>query len=154
MSTHSNTPAWRIPWTEEPGRPQSIVSHRVGHDWSDLAHMHTHSSLCYFIYFLAQIISVLVFGSSFSWLLDVSLSVCITLNVSCFLQNSYIILNYVLIFVPFQPLPLSFLAITLGPWELWPSLSCSSLHLQCLEECLLLLLLLSRFSRVRLCATL
>ena len=99
MSTHSSTLAWRIPWTEEPGRLQSIASHRVGHDWSDLAHMHTHWSLCYFTYFLAQIISVLVFGSSFSWLLDVHLSVCITLNVSSFLQNSYIILNYVLIFV-------------------------------------------------------
>ena len=24
--------AWEIPWTEEPGRPQSIVSQRVGHD--------------------------------------------------------------------------------------------------------------------------
>ena len=32
--------AWRIPWTEEPGRLQSIGSHRVGHDWSDLACMH------------------------------------------------------------------------------------------------------------------
>ena len=29
--------AWKIPWTEEPGRQQSMGSHRVGHDWSDLA---------------------------------------------------------------------------------------------------------------------
>ena len=29
---------WRIRWTEEPSRLQSIGSHRVGHDWSDLAH--------------------------------------------------------------------------------------------------------------------
>ena len=28
--------ACRIPWTEEPGRPQSMGSQRVGHDWSDL----------------------------------------------------------------------------------------------------------------------
>ena len=28
---------WRTPWTEEPGRPQSIGSQRVGHDYSDLA---------------------------------------------------------------------------------------------------------------------
>ena len=28
---------WKIPWTEEPGRLQSMGSHRVGHDWSDLA---------------------------------------------------------------------------------------------------------------------
>jgi len=31
MSTHSTILAWRIPWTEEPGRLQSIDSHRVGH---------------------------------------------------------------------------------------------------------------------------
>ena len=28
--------AWSIPWTEEPGEPQSIGSHRVGHDLCDL----------------------------------------------------------------------------------------------------------------------
>jgi len=29
---HSSTLTWRIPWTKEPGRLQSIGSHRVGHD--------------------------------------------------------------------------------------------------------------------------
>ena len=29
---HSSILAWRIPWTEEPGGPQSMGSHRVGHD--------------------------------------------------------------------------------------------------------------------------
>ena len=37
MATHSRTLAWSIPWTEEPGGLQSMGSHRVGHDWSDLA---------------------------------------------------------------------------------------------------------------------
>ena len=32
MAIHSSTLAWRIPWTEEPGRPQSVGSQRVGHD--------------------------------------------------------------------------------------------------------------------------
>jgi len=32
MATHSSTLAWRIPWTEEPGRLQSMGSLRVGHD--------------------------------------------------------------------------------------------------------------------------
>ena len=32
MAPHSSTLAWRIPWTEEPGRLQSMVSLRVGHD--------------------------------------------------------------------------------------------------------------------------
>ena len=31
------------PWTEEPGRLQSMGSQRVGHDWSDLVRMHTQS---------------------------------------------------------------------------------------------------------------
>ena len=37
MPTHSNVLAWRIPGTGEPGRLPSMGSHRVGHDWSDLA---------------------------------------------------------------------------------------------------------------------
>ena len=32
MATHSGTPAWKIPWMEKPGKLQSIVSQRVGHD--------------------------------------------------------------------------------------------------------------------------
>ena len=32
MAIHSSTIAWKIPWTEEPGRLQSMGSHRVGHD--------------------------------------------------------------------------------------------------------------------------
>ena len=31
MATHSSVLAWRIPWTEEPGRLQSMRSQRVGH---------------------------------------------------------------------------------------------------------------------------
>ena len=34
MAPHSNTLAWKIPWTEEPGRLQSMGSLRVGHDWA------------------------------------------------------------------------------------------------------------------------
>ena len=38
MANHSNVLAWRIPGTGEvPGRLPSMGSHRVGHDWSDLA---------------------------------------------------------------------------------------------------------------------
>ena len=32
MATHASILAWRIPWTEEPGRLPSIASHGVGHD--------------------------------------------------------------------------------------------------------------------------
>ena len=49
MATHSNTLAWRIPWTEEPGRLQSMGSQRVGQDcvtkfhfsMKRIRHMHT-----------------------------------------------------------------------------------------------------------------
>ena len=37
MATHSSILAWRIPWTEEPGRLQSMGPQRVGHGRSNLA---------------------------------------------------------------------------------------------------------------------
>ena len=55
MAPHSSTLAWKIPWTEEPGRLQSIGLLRVRHDWAtslSLFHFHalekemaTHSSV-------------------------------------------------------------------------------------------------------------
>ena len=55
MATHSSTLAWKTPWTEEPGRLQSMGSLRVGHDLSTFTftfHFHalekemeTHSSV-------------------------------------------------------------------------------------------------------------
>ena len=45
-ATHCSILSWRISWTGEPGRLQSIELHRVGHDLSDLARMH----LCYGLY--------------------------------------------------------------------------------------------------------
>ena len=41
IATHSSIFAWRIRWTEEPGRLQSIGSHRVGHNRSNLAQFGT-----------------------------------------------------------------------------------------------------------------
>ena len=37
MATHSSVLAWRIPGTGEPSGLPSMRSHRVGHDWSNLA---------------------------------------------------------------------------------------------------------------------
>ena len=34
MAPHSSTLAWKIPWTEEPDRLQSMGSRRVGHNWA------------------------------------------------------------------------------------------------------------------------
>ena len=46
MAPHSSTLAWKILWTEEPGRLQSMGLLRVGHDWANsLEEMATHSSV-------------------------------------------------------------------------------------------------------------
>ena len=39
MATHSSILAWKIPWTEEPGRLQSAGAERVGHDWATNTHV-------------------------------------------------------------------------------------------------------------------
>ena len=38
LATHSSTLAWKIPWTEKPGRLQSMGLQRVGHDWVTSLH--------------------------------------------------------------------------------------------------------------------
>ena len=45
MATHSSILVWKIPWTEEPGRLQSVGWQRVRHDWSNLAHTCIHLSM-------------------------------------------------------------------------------------------------------------
>ena len=44
MATHSSVLAWRIPWTEKPGRLQSMGSQRVGHNW--VTNTYTHMISC------------------------------------------------------------------------------------------------------------
>ena len=66
MATHSSILAWKIPWTEEPGGLPSMGSHRVGHEWSDLAEaaaflfmaitpLYRYSMICVSIYLLVDI---------------------------------------------------------------------------------------------------
>ena len=45
MAIHSNILAWRIPWTEEPGRLQSMRSQRIGYNWSNGRHTSTSTHL-------------------------------------------------------------------------------------------------------------
>ena len=40
MATHASILAWKIPWTEEPGRLQSMGKQRVGHNWATSFHFH------------------------------------------------------------------------------------------------------------------
>ena len=58
MAPHSSTLAWKIPWTEEPGRLQSMGSQRVGHDWGTkhclliLIVSDEISGICFVLFFL------------------------------------------------------------------------------------------------------
>ena len=45
MATHFSTLAWKIPWTEEPGRLQSMGLWRVGHDWATSLSLFTFHAL-------------------------------------------------------------------------------------------------------------
>ena len=46
MATQSRILAWEIPWTEEPGGPQSMRLQRVGYHWVHThTHTHTHTTL-------------------------------------------------------------------------------------------------------------
>ena len=42
MAAHSSTLTWKIPWTEEPGRLQSMGSQRVRHDRETSLSLHFH----------------------------------------------------------------------------------------------------------------
>ena len=48
MATPSSILAWRIPWTEEPGGPQSMGLQRVGHNWPTKHTLLSRLSCCYY----------------------------------------------------------------------------------------------------------
>ena len=62
MATHSSTLAWKIPWAEEPGGLPYMESHRVEHNWSDLAAALTEVNIL-FIFFWCLPNFILLFWS-------------------------------------------------------------------------------------------
>ena len=65
MATHSSVLAWRIPGTGEPGGLPSMGSHRVGHDWSDLAVAAAAAADCpYPLFQASQVFSSVQFSCS------------------------------------------------------------------------------------------
>ena len=69
MATQSSILAWEIPWTEEPGKIQSMLSQRVGHD---LVTKHTHTGKVYLFYSCLNVGAettqqVCLFPSRLSW---------------------------------------------------------------------------------------
>ena len=55
VATHSSVLAWRVPWTEKPGRLQPMGSHRVRHDWSNLAAAYIGETVADFIFLGSKI---------------------------------------------------------------------------------------------------
>ena len=74
MAPYSSTVAWKIPWMGEPGGLPSIRSHRVGHDWSNLAAAAavSHGSTPGHSVLMSERLSALVFWKSSTWLMGKS----------------------------------------------------------------------------------
>ena len=70
MAVHSSILAWRIPWTEEPGRLQSMGSQRVRHDWTTNSTLYRDKvwySNCptRSVHFLGGLLGVLIYDLAF-----------------------------------------------------------------------------------------
>ena len=72
MATHSSVLAWRIPGMGEPGGVPSLGSHRVGHDWSDLAAaaaiLHILVCVCVCVFVNVQKCSCWILWQIYVWL--------------------------------------------------------------------------------------
>ena len=58
METHSGILAWKIPWTEEPGRPQPMVSQIFRHDWATSLPFMLQMCACVCTYICTRIFSL------------------------------------------------------------------------------------------------
>ena len=67
MATHSSVLAWRIPGRAEPGGLLSMVSHRVGHDWTNLAAAAAAKSYQLEVTKALQLGPIEILGNSDSW---------------------------------------------------------------------------------------
>ena len=74
MATHSSVLVWRIPGTGEPGGLPFMGSHRVGHDWSDLAAAADNYNL---IQCIINIYLHILFTKKICWLSVVNTCVCV-----------------------------------------------------------------------------
>ena len=89
MATHSSVLAWRIPGMGEPGGLPSMGSHRVGHDWSDLA---SSSSLSGQLWLILLCFTLRKLQLSISW--NTFYSLCILINQVTQLTHHSIKNNY------------------------------------------------------------
>ena len=107
MATHSSVIAWRIPGTGEPGGLQSMGSHRVGHDWSDLAA----AAVRVWWYFIVVFISwgLVMLSSFFQLLAIVGCLYCYCISfVQCLLTAFYWVVVVLYILNPSPPANMCF----------------------------------------------
>ena len=97
MAIHSSILAWKIPWTQEPGRLQSTGSQRAGRDWAPMCFRGrgpwTRLVLAWWKVEVSLLICEWISGSLVSWLqeraesgaglLDLCLCSCLHVSVSC-----------------------------------------------------------------------
>ena len=114
MAAHSSVLAWTIPGTGEPGGLLSMGSHRVGHDWSDLAAAAVHTAwaknVYWFLYeaFFGISSAVVVSDSVTSWSAEHQASLSFSLSQSLLkfmysesvMLSNHLILCYLLLFLP------------------------------------------------------
>jgi len=86
MATHSSVLAWRIPGTGELGGLPSMGSHRVGHDWSDLAAAAAAAVQKYL--FLSYLLSMLFLP--FKQMLNLSTFILWLLNFESWIESSFL----------------------------------------------------------------
>ena len=78
MASHSSTLAWKIPWTKEPDRLQSMGSLRVGHDWA--------TSILLFTFLHWNHLTTHRSGKSLTCFLSLSICLFCTLHINRLIQ--------------------------------------------------------------------
>ena len=98
MAPHSSTLAWKIPWTEEPRRLQSMGSRRVGHDWSDLAAAAAYLFMNTIICFITGSFPIGWFFSSF-WVMFSCFLTCLVISYSMLHTLNFTLMNTVYFYI-------------------------------------------------------
>ena len=89
MATHSSILAWKIPWTEKPGRLQSMGSQRFGHNWATSLSLSLSLSLsqgCHFGWYIIL--------SSYLWIYNSRTVFCTPLVASCGILILHLVFFY------------------------------------------------------------
>ena len=113
MATHFSSLAWKIPWTEEPGRLQSMEPQRVRHDWAH-THVHMHVNMlqwlteCFKIFY--SHLSAKCIGPLILW---VTVTECISFTSVC---CSTVWRNKI-----FKDIKADFRELLVVQWSLFPS---------------------------------